>query len=87
MALSQTDKQELKNVLIEVLSEKRGIDPETHTTHHLYVGRLIERDQKRERWKERVRLSIIGSIVVSLVGILGAGLAALGAWVLRHLHS
>lgn len=78
---------EIRALLHEVLDERNRIDADTHRTHHDYVARLIDRDQKRaERW-EKIRTHVLGWSAVSVIGgvvyLLGEGLRD---WLLTFLR-
>lgn len=63
--------EQLEEVLTRVLDARKKIDDERHSAHHEYVARLIERDAKREEFKERVRQQVVGwGVIVALGGFL-----------------
>lgn len=75
------DQEELSQVaqaFEHVLEKRSRIDGLTHSAHHEYVGRLIERDRsRRERW-DKVRVHVYGwSAVTAIAGTV----YGLGEWV------
>lgn len=65
------ERDDLKAVLEEVLHQKRTIDEETHITHHRFVQRQIERDERRQELFRRFRLSFVGGLAMAVLGFLG----------------
>lgn len=64
------NEETLKKALTEVLEDRRRIDQDTHSTHHEYVSRLIERDKRRSEMWSRVRGHVIGwGIITSVTGL------------------
>lgn len=64
----------LEKAMEKVISKKQndenilGIDKDTHTLDHRYVGELRIRRLKSERRWEKFRLSIIGAVGAAFVG-------------------
>ena len=62
------------------------IDPETHAEQHQFISQLIadraERAERRKRIEERVAGSLVLSLIVGLVTLLGAGSME---WLRTHL--
>lgn len=64
------DRDQLKEVLTEVLQSGRSIDDKTHKTHHKFVEDLIIRAEKREKKRQKFELSFIGAMAVSFAGFM-----------------
>jgi len=64
------DKQELTEVLSEVLDKHSKIDQEVHTDHHEFIEMLQKREKRRIELWQKFKLSAVGTIATALVGAL-----------------
>lgn len=58
----------IKQALIEVLDERDGIDRETHHAHHQFVEELIERRKRRDAMHDKIKATVIGSLIIASIG-------------------
>ena len=79
----------IKTALVEVLDERDGIDRKTHHAHHRFVEELIERRKRRQQTAEKIKATVIGSLILAAFG----GIAKFLQWVYtlwestgKHLH-
>jgi len=73
--------QIIERVMCRVLDDRKRVDEDTHSTHHLWVGNRIERDKKREELWLKVRAHVYGWGAVT---VLAGFFYSFGEWV-RHL--
>jgi hypothetical protein len=70
--------QALESALGRVLDSRKRVDEETHRVHHEYVARCIDRDRKREKRWEQLRVHILGWGAISVIGSI---IYSLGDWI------
>ena len=71
-------KDDLRNVLNEVLVAHPSLDPDKHYEQHEWIELQIKKEKRaQERW-EKVKVHVLGWGVVGLIG-------GIGAWVLSHI--
>ena len=75
------EKKELVAALHEALGERHSIDAELHNDHHEFIDMLREREKRRIALWQKFRLSFVGALATTLVGVLiWLGGLVLSAW-------
>lgn len=81
--------EELARAVVEEMKQNHHtlwLDPEIHSTQHEFIKMLIderaEKNARRERIKEKVAGSLVLSLILGLIGLVGAGLLD---WVRTHI--
>lgn len=71
------DREEMKDVLNEVLDERKSIGEEKHRLDHEFLGEWRERELKRERNRairiEKIKTQVGGWFVIALIISIGSG--------------
>jgi hypothetical protein len=62
------------------------IDPKEHSSHHNLFRDWLEKEKIKSERREKLKLQIVGSIIVGLTGGIGTGFYLAGKWVMAHLH-
>lgn len=82
-----SDLDTIKAAVHAALDERDGLDRETHRAHHDYVARRIAREIKREERRaelsDKIRATVIGGLVLTLVTAAGTGLYNVGKFVIE----
>jgi hypothetical protein len=63
-------KEELREVMEEVLNHRRTIDDDRHDAHHRFIESELLRRERREAAWEKFRMSFIGGMALLLIGAL-----------------
>lgn len=65
------NKEELKRLLHEVLTEYKAINDEVHATHHAYIEMMIKKEEGRtQRW-ETIKTQVGGWSLILIIGFIG----------------
>lgn len=79
------DVNQVKQAVHEALDERDGLDRHTHRSHHDYIQRWIERDMEKERRRkdshDKIRNTLIGGLLLMIIGSAIAGLYRIGSFV------
>jgi hypothetical protein len=80
MAISQTDINVLADAILNRMKQEHHVfwvDPEAHAEQHGFLALLIkEREEKlarRRRIEEKIAGSVLLSMIVLVIGLIGAG--------------
>ncbi len=77
---------QIKAALHETLDERDGIDRDTHRAHHEYLRRRLtreeQRDQRRQELQDKVKATVIGGLLIALLGVTGTFLYNVGKFVI-----
>lgn len=77
---------QIKAALHETLNERDGLDRATHRAHHDYLARRLTRDEQQERHRhelfDKIKVTLIGGLLIAMLGGLGTGLYNVGKFVL-----
>ena len=68
------DQSEIVEAFKKALEEHEGAYTPEHRSHHDYVSRLIDRDERRDQFRQKVKQQVIGWGVITFLS--GVGLAA-----------
>lgn len=69
--MSPLTKEDLAEVLDDVLNRRRAIEDEIHKKHHAFIQMEIDRRERaRERW-EKFQSSFIGGFALAILAFLG----------------
>lgn len=60
-------KEELKEVLKEVLDERARIDADTHREDHEFIAEMRAQHAARKEWLDKVKKTALGAAVAFLV--------------------
>ena len=67
---AKTIAREVAREISQVLDERRSVPEQMHSDHHQFVGRLIQKDKKREALKQSLKQQVGGwSIITFITGI------------------
>lgn len=80
--MAQLTKEDLQDVIRETLDERSAIGGEQHHNDHEFVQMLMNREQRRLNRIEKFKMSFIGGIALSLLGVL----IWIGKWAAAHIH-
>lgn len=65
------DKEEIKRLLHEVLTEYKAINDEAHAAHHAFIEMMIKREERRtQRW-ETIKTQVGGWSIILALGFIG----------------
>lgn len=77
---------DMKAAVHAALDERDGLDRETHRAHHDYVAQRISRERRREEraieLRDKVKATIIGGLLLTLVTVIGTGLYNVGKFII-----
>lgn len=59
-----------KEILTEVLHEKRVVDDDTHKIHHEYIQMRLEDRERRQKLWMKFKLSFVGGLALAVLGFL-----------------
>lgn len=76
------DFDQIKAALHETLNERDGIDRATHRAHHDYLHARLTREQQRQAVRDRIRATVIGAVLIAVLGVAGTFLYNVGKFVL-----
>lgn len=86
--MHEVDVDHIKQALHAALDERDGLDRETHRSHHEYIKHWIERDIEKDRRRkdsrDKIRNTLIGGLLLMIVGSAMTGLYRIGAFVLEQ---
>lgn len=77
------ERKDFKRLVHEVLDERDSIDKETHQDHHRFVAHMIDRRDRANRSREKIRNNVIGwGIVIAIITMVSALGAAAKKWMM-----
>lgn len=71
MPLTDDDYRKIaQHIAAELKIERHAwwVEPETHAEQHQFLKRWMEREEKRERFWNKVKQTVTGWIVISVIG-------------------
>jgi hypothetical protein len=84
--MQEVSLEHIKQAVHDALDERDGMDRETHRSHHEYIRLYIERDREKERRRkdlnDKVRATLIGGLLLMIVGSAITGMYRIGSFVI-----
>ncbi len=64
-------KEDVRDAVNEAIQQHMAIDAEIHAKHHNLLERLIEQQDRRMRFYDRVKQQVAGWGVITMLGAIG----------------
>lgn len=67
----ELDKEELKRLLHDVLTEYKAINDEVHASHHAFIEMMIKKEERKvQRW-ETIKTQVGGWGIILVLAFIG----------------
>ena len=74
--MTDITQQDIIEAVETALDKRDSIDKETHSVHHRFVARRIEREEKRDAMWEKIRAQVTGWSIIVILGSVGTAVTA-----------
>lgn len=69
--MTSSDREDIKQMLHDVLTEYKAINDETHATHHAFIEMMISKEERKQQRWESIKTQVGGWGIVLVLAFIG----------------